>query len=58
MENGKLNKEIIFDTLRRNKKVLMNYGVSQIGLFGSFVRNEGQENSDVDFLVDFPICRS
>ena len=53
MENGKLNKEIIFDTLRRNKKVLMNYGVSQIGLFGSFVRNEGRENSDVDFLVDF-----
>ena len=31
----------------------MNYGVKQIGLFGSFVRDEGKADSDVDFLVDF-----
>ena len=53
MENGTLNKAVIFEELRRNKDVLTNYGVKQIGLFGSFVRNEGKEGSDVDFLVDF-----
>ncbi len=53
MKNGELNKAIIFEELRRNKEVLINYGVKQIGLFGSFVRDEGKEDSDVDFLVDF-----
>ncbi len=53
MKNGELNKTMIFEELRRNKEVLINYGVRQIGLFGSFVRNEGKEDSDVDFLVDF-----
>ena len=29
------------------------YGVAEIGVFGSFVRGEQQENSDVDILVEF-----
>ena len=29
------------------------YRVKQIGLFGSFVRGEASEGSDVDLLVDF-----
>jgi uncharacterized protein len=29
------------------------YAVRQIGIFGSFVRGEQQEGSDVDVLVDF-----
>ena len=29
------------------------YGVKQIGLFGSFVRYEQKETSDVDILVEF-----
>ena len=29
------------------------YGVTQISLFGSYVRNEQNENSDVDILVEF-----
>ncbi len=53
MKNGELNKAIIFEELRRNKEVLINYGVRQIGLFGSFARDEGKDDSDVDFLVDF-----
>ncbi len=57
MKNGELNKAIIFEELRRNKEVLINYGVKQIGLFGSFVRDEGKEDSDVDFLVDFEKLR-
>jgi len=29
------------------------YGVKNIGVFGSYVRNEQKETSDVDILVDF-----
>jgi len=29
------------------------YGVSEIGLFGSYVRNEQTEASDLDVLVEF-----
>ena len=34
-------------------KQLTSFGVSRIGLFGSYVRNEQQSKSDIDFLVDF-----
>ncbi len=53
MKDHELNKVIIFKELHRNEGALKRYGVKQIGLFGSFVRDEGKENSDVDFLVDF-----
>ena len=29
------------------------YGVKNIGIFGSYARNEQKENSDVDILVEF-----
>jgi len=29
------------------------YGVSQLGLFGSSVRNEQTPSSDIDILIDF-----
>jgi len=29
------------------------YGVKEIGIFGSFVREEQKESSDVDILVEF-----
>jgi predicted nucleotidyltransferase len=32
---------------------LTSFGVNKIGLFGSYVRNEQQSQSDIDFLVDF-----
>jgi len=53
MQNGSLNKAKIFEELLLHKDMLDKYGVKQIGLFGSFVRDEGKEDSDVDFLVDF-----
>ena len=28
------------------------YGVTEIGIFGSFVKNEQNDTSDVDILVD------
>lgn len=30
-----------------------NYKIKEIGLFGSVVRNEYKNNSDIDFLVEF-----
>jgi predicted nucleotidyltransferase len=53
MNNGVLNKTIIYEELRKHKAKLEEYGVKQIGLFGSFVRDEGTSESDIDFLVDF-----
>ena len=53
MNNRLLNKTIIYEDLQKNKAILEQYGVMQIGLFGSFVRDEGTDESDIDFLVDF-----
>lgn len=45
---------IILETLKQNKPYLHEkYGVSEIGVFGSYTRNDFTENSDVDILVDF-----
>ena len=35
------------------KDHLSKYGVSSIGLFGSFVRGEAEKGSDIDILLDF-----
>lgn len=46
--------EQIKETLRKHKKELKRkFGVKEIGIFGSYVRNEQTEVSDVDILVDF-----
>jgi predicted nucleotidyltransferase len=47
-----LHKDAILQILVAHKQQLAVYGVKQIGLFGSFVRNEATENSDIDLLVD------
>lgn len=44
----------ILSTLRVLKpELLARYKVREIGLFGSFVRGEHGETSDIDVLVDF-----
>jgi predicted nucleotidyltransferase len=48
-----LNKEFIFKKLIEHKEKLRSYGVSNLGLFGSFADNTQTENSDIDFLVEF-----
>ena len=32
--------------------ILQHYGVKKVGLFGSYVRGEMKENSDIDILVE------
>ena len=40
------------EILRGQKKVLREeYGVSEIGLFGSYIRGEAKKDSDLDVLV-------
>lgn len=43
----------ILKALRENRPVLDAFGVARLSLFGSFARDEGREDSDVDLLVEF-----
>jgi len=47
-----LHRDTILQILASHKQQLADYGVNQIGLFGSYVRNEATQNSDIDILVD------
>ena len=46
-------RENIISVLQSHKAELSRYGVSNIGLFGSYLRNEQSKRSDIDLLVDF-----
>jgi uncharacterized protein len=46
-------KEFILSTLKSKETEISKYGIKAIGLFGSYVRDEQSENSDIDILVDF-----
>lgn len=48
-----LTKSNLIKTLQNNKNRIRAYGVTQLGLFGSFVREERHVASDVDLLVQF-----
>ena len=48
-----LTREDVLQFLRENKeRFAEQYGVTKIGLFGSFARNEATEESDVDVCVE------
>lgn len=53
MNIASIDKTTIFDLIEQHHHKIMNFGVERIGLFGSFVRDEQTESSDVDFLVHF-----
>jgi predicted nucleotidyltransferase len=53
METVVIDKSYILKQLQLNSQALKDFGVNQIGLFGSYARNEAKEDSDIDFLVDF-----
>ena len=46
-------KENIIATLKSYKPELSKFGVKNIGLFGSYLRNEQSDKSDIDVLIDF-----
>ena len=46
-------KQEIFSAIQKNKEQIRQLGVKRLGLFGSFVREEQNAGSDIDFLVEF-----
>ena len=56
MQVGKVRteKDLVIKKLKENQEYLRKeYGIEKIGLFGSVVRNEQNEDSDIDILVKF-----
>jgi predicted nucleotidyltransferase len=48
-----MNRSVIISTLCEHQALLKSHGIERIGLFGSFVRNEQKDSSDIDLLVQF-----
>jgi predicted nucleotidyltransferase len=46
-------KENILNALRSQKHEFSKFGIKNVGLFGSYTRNEQVINSDIDVLIDF-----
>lgn len=46
-------KDQVVTTLYRHRHDLRQFGLRSCGVFGSFVRNQPQADSDVDLLVEF-----
>ncbi len=52
-QTKRLTDKEITKALREHNDILEKYQVKRIGLFGSYVRGEQKEDSDIDFLVEF-----
>jgi len=48
-----LTKKEMLKNILAEREQIKKYGVKRIGLFGSFIRSEQKETSDVDILVEF-----
>ncbi len=48
-----LTKKIIKQRIYQNKSQIKKLGIRAIGLFGSYVREEQHEKSDIDLLIAF-----
>ena len=53
MTTSHLSKEKIYRLLILNSDKVKEFGVNKIGLFGSYVRDEFKQDSDVDIIVEF-----
>jgi predicted nucleotidyltransferase len=43
----------IVNALKTNRATMVQLGVRDVGLFGSYVRGEQSKNSDIDIFLDF-----
>ncbi|MBP2832601.1 nucleotidyltransferase family protein [Aquimarina sp. U1-2] len=48
-----LTKEDIITRNQTEKNKIKSFGIRELGLFGSYVRGEQKEDSDIDILIDF-----
>jgi predicted nucleotidyltransferase len=50
---GVSNKKEVLAMIRKHQREIMGFGVRRCGFFGSFVREQNTEQSDIDILVEF-----
>jgi predicted nucleotidyltransferase len=53
MKTNNIQKEAILTLLQNNQSALKQFGVARLAIFGSMVRGEATDNSDIDILVSF-----
>jgi len=53
LSHNSLVKADVWSIIRSNESRIKVFGVKKLGLFGSFVREEQNKDSDIDFLVEF-----
>jgi len=53
IRNVMTTKDYILSTIKTHKAELTKFGIQNIGLFGSYVRDEQSKKSDIDILIDF-----
>ncbi|HEU4553663.1 MAG TPA: nucleotidyltransferase family protein [Chitinophaga sp.] len=53
MQTAVNNKATLLQCLSSHRQQIKSFGVKELGLFGSFVRNTANTNSDIDLLVEF-----
>ncbi|MEP6682430.1 MAG: nucleotidyltransferase family protein [Parafilimonas sp.] len=52
-----MTKEAVIEILKKHKPIMQKkYGLTELALFGSYSRNEQNDNSDIDLLVDFNLA--
>ncbi|MFZ5452371.1 MAG: nucleotidyltransferase family protein [Thermodesulfobacteriota bacterium] len=47
------NSQEILKAIKENRDKIKGFGVTRLGLFGSAVRGEATDTSDLDFVVEF-----
>jgi predicted nucleotidyltransferase len=53
MNTNKIEREKVLNLLQQNQEIFKQFGVAKLAIFGSIVRGEATENSDIDILVSF-----
>ena len=48
-----LTKSLIINQLLNHKEQIRQCGIARLGLFGSYVREQQTENSDIDIYIEF-----
>jgi len=48
-----MNKDNILSLINTHKEEIRKFGLLKIGLFGSYIRDEQKDSSDIDILAEF-----
>jgi len=49
----KVNKKIFVEEIEKNRDKMKGFGVKEIGLFGSVLKNKQNAKSDIDVIIEF-----